>query len=59
MQQPKIKGSLNSSFCTRPDLLNSLIGVILRFRNNNIAIVTDVKAMFYQVRVKPSDCDSL
>ena len=50
--------SLNSLLCTGPDLLNSLIGVLLRFRNNNIAIVADVEATFHQVRVKPSDCDS-
>ena len=35
------------------------MGVLLRFSNNNIAIVADVEAMFYQVRVKPSECDSL
>ena len=40
-------------------MLNSLIGVLLRFRNNKIAIVTDDEAMFHQVMVKPSDCDSL
>ena len=56
----KNKGqSLNSSLCIGPDLLNSLIVVLLRFQNNNIAIVPDVEAMFHQVRVKPSDCDSL
>ena len=56
----KNKGqSLNSSLYTGPDLLNSLIGVLLRFRNNNIAIVADVEDMFHQVRLKPSDCDSL
>ena len=38
----KNKGqSLNLSLCTGPDLLNSLIGILLRFRNNNIAIVDD------------------
>ena len=51
--------SLNSSLCTGPDLLNSVIGVLIRFRKNDIAIVADVEAMFHQVRVKPLDCDSL
>ena len=51
--------SLNSSLCTGPDLLNSVIGVLIRFRRNDIAIVADVEAMFHQVRVKPLDCDSL
>ena len=50
----KNKGqSLNSSLYTGPDLLNSSIGVLLRFRNNNILIVADVEAIFHQVRVKP------
>ena len=52
----KNKGqSLNLSLFTGPDLLNSLIGVLLRFRNNNTAIVADVEAMFHQVRLKLSD----
>ena len=51
--------SLNSTLCTGPDLLNSLMGVLLRFRNHNIAIVADIEAMFHQVRVEPSDSDSL
>ena len=56
----KNKGqSLNSALCTGPDLQNSLIGVLLRFRKNNIAIVTDAEAMFLQDRVKPLDCGSL
>ena len=56
----KNKGqSLISSLYTGPDLLNSLIGVLLRFRNNNIAIVADVEVMFHLVRVKRSDSESL
>ena len=56
----KNKGqSLNLLLGTGPDLLNSLISIFLRFRNNNIAIVLDVEVMFHQVRVKLSDCDSL
>ena len=54
----KLQG-LNSSLFTSPDFLNSLIVVLLRFRNSNIAIVAHVEVMFHQVRVKPSDCDSL
>ena len=47
----KNKGErLNWSLCTGPDLLNSLIGVLLRFRNNNIAKVADTEAMFHQVK---------
>lgn len=41
------------------DLLNSLVGVLLRFRNYKIALVADVEAMFHQVKVPKSDMDSL
>ena len=36
---------LNSSLCTGPDFLNCLIGVLLRFRNNNITMVADIEAI--------------
>ena len=38
-----------------PDLLNSLIGVLLRHR---ISVVADVEAMFCQVRLKNEDTDA-
>ena len=50
---------LNIELFTGPDLLNSLVGTLLRFRNHKIALVVDVEAMFHQVRVKPSDKDAL
>ena len=55
----KNKGKpLNLLLCRRPDSLNSLIGVLPRFGNNNTIIVANVEGMFHQVRVKPSDYDS-
>ena len=36
---------LNSSLCTGPDFLNCLIGVLLRFRNNNITMGADIEAI--------------
>ena len=42
-----------------PDLVNSLLSVLLRFRKNAITLVADIEAMFYQVRVDPKDKDSL
>ena len=51
--------SLNSSLSTGPDLLNSLLGVLLRFRKHRIAVIADVEKMFYQVRLRPEDTDSL
>ena len=56
----KYKGKgLNKELFTGPDLLSSVVGVLLRFRNHKIALVGDVEAMFHQVRVKPSDRDAL
>lgn len=43
--------SLNSQLLQGPDLTNTLIGVLLRFREEPIAIMADISAMFHQVRV--------
>ena len=43
---------------TGPDLMNSLVGVLLRFRKASTAVTADIEAMFYQVRVAPSDQDA-
>ena len=51
--------SLNQQLLRSPDLLNSLIGVLLRFRKEKIAMVSDIEAMFHQVRVDPRDRDFL
>ena len=42
-----------------PDLTNSLIGVLLRFRQERIALVADIEAMYYQVRIPKMDQDLL
>lgn len=51
--------NLNNSLCTVPDLLNSLVGILLGFRNNKIALVADVEATFHQVKMTKTDSDSL
>ena len=51
--------SLNDFLMKGPDLTNSLVGVLLRFRRELIPIVADVEAMYYQVRVSPSNKDAL
>ena len=43
--------SLNQAVFSGPDLANSLVGVLLRFRLNDIAVLSDVKEMFHQVKV--------
>ena len=42
-----------------PDLTNSIVGVLTRFRKESVAIVADVEAMYHQVRVFPRDRDAL
>ena len=42
-----------------PDLTNSLVGVLTRFREDPVAFMGDVEAMFYQVTVPPYQYDYL
>ena len=51
--------SLNDQLLQRPDLTNTLVGVLTRFREEPIALMSDVEAMFHQVRVHPDDCNAL
>ena len=51
--------SLNDQLLQGPDLTNSLVGVLTRFREEPVAMIADIEAMFYQVRVPPNDCDAL
>ena len=52
----KLKGeSLNSNLLTEPDLLNSLIGILVRFRKKPIAIFADIEGMFMQIGIRNED----
>ena len=51
--------SLNNNVLQGPGLTNSLIGVLLRFRQEPVAVIADVEAMFHQVLVHPIDIDAL
>ena len=51
--------SLNDQLLLGPDLTNSLVGVLLRIRENPVAVMADIEAMFHQVRVTPNDYDAL
>ena len=43
--------SLNSELLQGPDLTNSLIGVLIRFREESTAFMADIESMYYQVSV--------
>ena len=51
--------SLNKQVLQGPDMTNKLIGVLLRFREDQIAIMGDIEAMFHQVKVSPRHRDAL
>ena len=51
--------SLNDRVLQGPDLTNSLVGVLTRFRQREIAFMADIEAMFHQVKVAPEDRDVL
>ncbi|GBP51953.1 hypothetical protein EVAR_80048_1 [Eumeta japonica] len=56
----KTKGvSLNDHLLTGPDLLQSLPGVIMRFRQHPVAVSADISEMFMQIKIKPEDRDAL
>jgi len=44
---------------TGPDLLNNLVGILMRFCNEEIGVMADVQQMFHQVRVCEEDRDAL
>lgn len=51
--------ALNSELLQGPDLTNSLVGVLTRFREESVALMSDIEEMFYQVRVTEEDRDAL
>ena len=38
---------------SRPDLTNQIVGVLLQFREEEVAFMADIEAMFYQVKIPP------
>ena len=51
--------SLNEHILQGPDLTNKLVGVLMRFRQDSIALMADIESMFHQVHVTPRDRDVL
>ena len=51
--------SLNRELLTGPDLMNSLAGVLIRFRREDVAAMSDVEQMFHSFHVSPEHRDFL
>ena len=47
--------SLNDVLLQGPDLVNSLVGVLMKFRSDQFAFSADIEAMFHQVRISDQD----
>ena len=56
----KFQGSsLNSHLLSGPDLLNNLVGIFMRFREEKVALSGDIEAMLNQVAVPEADQGAL
>ena len=51
--------SSNSDLITGPDLLNNLVGILLRFHENPVAILSDIKGRFRKIAIKQEDQSAL
>ena len=51
--------SFNDFLIKGPGLTNSLVGVLLQFCKGKVAVIANVEAMFYQIKVTPYDKDAL
>ncbi|XP_068756394.1 uncharacterized protein [Montipora capricornis] len=50
---------LNDYLLQGPDLLNTLLGILCRFRKERVAFMTDIKSMFHQFMVSEEHRDLL
>jgi hypothetical protein len=46
---------LNEYWAKGPDLLNNLLGVLIRFRENSVAITGDIRKMYHSVAISDLD----
>ena len=43
--------SVNKGLLTGPDLINQIVEILVKFRENYVAIMADIEDLFYQVFV--------
>ena len=53
------KTCLNEKLLKGPDYLNKLIGILLRFRREPYAVISDTEEMYHQIKVAENDQDAL
>ena len=51
--------SVNQHLLQGPDLINSMLGILCRFRKGRVAVACDAEKMFYNFHVSPADRDYL
>ena len=51
--------SLNDYLLQGPDMMNGLVGILCRFRQEEVAFMTDIKGMFHQFNVAEENRDLL
>lgn len=51
--------SLNSQLLQGPNLTSSLLGVLIRFRQEPVAVMAEIQSMFHQVKVAEEHLDFL
>ena len=47
--------TLNDYWFKGPDLLNNLFGVLIRFRENPVALCGDITKMYHMISIPPLD----
>ena len=51
--------ALNKELLQGPLLNNSLVGVLMWFRKNEVAVASDIESMFHRVACREEDTDAL
>ena len=55
----KFGGQSLNNLITRPDLLNNLVGILLRFSEDPVAILSDIEGIFMQIAIRHEDQSAL